>query len=102
MLVDGPAVRPPLVKSSVIGLGHVVGQVGERRDATVHRHCGRALSGPAPLASAAVTMRGVVAGHQVAVLVFFVDHRLGGERQARRRRRRRLRRGSPAGWPPRG
>ena len=33
----------------------------------------------------------VVAGLQVAVLVFFVDHRLGGERLPGRRRRRRLR-----------
>ena len=49
-------------------------------------------SGPVPLASAAVTDRGVVARLEVAVLVLLVDDRLGRERRAgRRRRRRRLR-----------
>ena len=36
-------------------------------------------SGPVPLASAAVTTVRVVARLEVAVLVFFVDHRLGAE-----------------------
>ena len=48
-------------------------------------------SGPEPSGSdAAVTCVAVVAGLQIAVLVFNVDHGLRAEGHARRRRRRRL------------
>ena len=47
-------------------------------------------SGPVPLVERRRDHRAVVARLEVAVLVLFIDHRLGRERLAGRRRRRRL------------
>ena len=69
------------------GLGRVVRQVGERGDAAGDRHRGRSQKRPAAAVERGGHLGRVVAGLQVAVLVFDVDHRLRAEGRAGRRRR---------------